>query len=226
MDELEHQAPEQELPEDQIDQNEPQPTDPPEGDSQEGGEKSSEERVKNAQRKMHQLAREKAELERRLSELTGKVDTLTQVVKPKEGEQQEANPFEFLDDKEFLESLYDDPKNMAKALKQIVTTVGSALQQRDRYYEQTLAERVRLVDPEYIRLKPKIEELRKDQTLADLPEEKLAAIARKMVGVPKEEEDTYRGSLDGTGRRPPARSPKDKAFEEAVSAFERRLYKD
>jgi DNA repair exonuclease SbcCD ATPase subunit len=88
----------------------------------------------------------------------------------------------------------------------LVGQIAGLLKERDGYMEQkfeALTGRVRAVDPEVAQWKGAIEELRKDQELADLPEEKLIAIAKRTNMKP-----AYEYSGGPAQRVPPSAKPK------------------
>lgn len=176
--------------------------------------------VKEAQRKMHEATTRAAENERKLLELQAKLDTVLQLQGGKETEAPK-NPFDFLDDKEFLESLYDDPKNTVKALKNIISVFGETMKAQEESFSQTLAEKIGNVDPAMKALKGKIAELRKNPTLARLPDEYLAEVAK--LNMPKDEEgDDFRGSLPSSGRRVSSKAD-DQRREEGIKYFYEKL---
>lgn len=207
------EAPETELP-DSDEQTDIPPSDHPEGDSRDGEASSTtDERVKSAQRKMHEATARAAKLERDLAEIKGKMDAVIQMQQPKQEET--PSPLAFLDSPEFIESLYDDPKNAQKALKQIVNIFGETIRAQDEVFNKRLSERTNSLDPEFRAVKDKVAQLRKNPKLADLPDEYLVEMAKEISKSKPVEGDGYRGSLPSGGRP----TSKDKNNDEEGIAF-------
>lgn len=195
-------------------------------DSHEEGEQDSnteQVRVKAAQAKMHEATRKAAETERKLAELQGKLDAVLQMQSGNQQNKEEANnPFDFLDDQAFVESLYDDPKNAVKALKNIIGVFGDTLRTQEEVFNQRLQERVGSIDPEVRALKGRISELKKNPKLAVLPDEYLAEIAKLQPATKDQEDDGFRGSLPSGSRRV-ASKEEDKQREAGVAFFMKKL---
>lgn len=218
MDEFD-EAPEKELPP----PDETQPPEAPEKDSPDGETGSTaveQDRVKNAQRKMHEAAQKAAAAEKELAELRGKVDALMHLQRAPE--EQARNPFDFLDTPEFVESLYDDPKNAIRAFKEVIGVFGETLRAQEEAFNQRLNERVKIIDPEYQAVKGKVAELRKNPKLANLPEEYLVEVAKEMAGKDTDTSDAFRGSLPSSGRRPSSKET-DARREDGINYFMRKF---
>jgi len=208
------EAPEKELPTDESQV----PLDGPEKDSPESDEGSATEkdRVKNAQRKMHEALQRASESEKKIAELSGKLDAFMQM--NKSDEPSPKNPFEFLDTPEFVESLYDDPKNTVKAFKEVIGVFGETLRAQEEAFNQRLNDRVKVVDPAYQAVKSKVAELRKNAKLANLPEEYLVEMAKEIAKPAQSDDDGFRGSIPNSGRRPSAKEA-DAKREEGIKYF-------
>jgi hypothetical protein len=139
-------------------------------------------------------------LSQQIAELKGSLTTLTQL------QSQQAKQEEVKDWMEELNSdkVVEDPLAAMKFMRdQMRKEIASVLSDRDAFLLSKVGGAK--IDPE---LQSKVDELRADPDFADLPGEKLAAIARKMV-TPKRAVMTPRGSISGSGRSTPAQVKKE-----------------
>lgn len=178
------------------------------GSSKKG--KTDAERLKNTRDELLRVNQEKAELNRKLDELSGKLEGVIQMTQAKAEQKDEPNPFAFLDDEETISKLYEDPKNMAKVLKQMVGYIGQTFSARDQALLEEVQKRVKDVDPERRALAAKMAELRKDPENAIFTDEQLVVLARREAAKEKQKNvdddddddtDGFRGSVGGGGRR-------------------------
>lgn len=161
----------------------------------------------------------KADLRREMDELKGQVQALTAIKGSEQEAKPEENPLAFLDDPQYLQTLLDEPENVADAIKRMSQFIGNTLRARDAFYASEFQKR----DPEVKRHNEKIAELRKNPALAHLDDATLAAAITAMK--PEEEEEDEPppapGSL-GPGRTP-GRPRKDSQMEAEISRWEKRL---
>lgn len=173
-----------------------------------------EKRFKDTQAKLTKTATEKAELEKSLAQLTGKVDALVSMSNKSETREAAEDPFKFLDDEEEVNNLLDDPKNVAKALKRTLAGIARVLEDRDRFVLGEIDRR----DPTVREVREKVEELRKDSDYQGFSDKQLAVIVKKgLVKAPKADEeedddDGFRGGVGG-GRKVAVARKRDKDAE-------------
>lgn len=163
---------------------------------EEDGEQTLDKRLKDTQRKLHEVtqerAKEKQELIERLARLEGALQA-TQV-RP---EPQPEDPLAFLDDQELKEKFFDDPERPIGAMKRVASEIGKILPMRDQALlarmEQMIAERMsaKQVDPA---IRDTMDSLRKDPDFAQMDDKTLAIFAKKLK--PKSRE--YPGNIGGS----------------------------
>ena len=110
-----------------------------EGVDTSGGEEGGvDKQLQDTKRKLTEVAQERAELRERLAKLEGQFDVLNRT--PQRAEEQQQDPFEFMEREEWERELLDDPKNVASALKQIRDVFGRTLVARDKFWEERLSD--------------------------------------------------------------------------------------
>ena len=160
-----------------------------------------EKRFKDTQRKLTEIATEKAELERRLARLEGANEVLS---RSERREEPPENPFKFLDDED--QDLLDDPKNVKSLLKKTIGALAEVLEVRDRALSSRLMGEIDARDPTVREVREKISELKRDPDYEGVPDKVLAIIAKKSLVQKKPEgdeegdSDNLRGGIGG-GRR-------------------------
>jgi TolA-binding protein len=149
------------------------------------------------------LAERKAEFTRmsqQLAELKGQLTTLTALQQQNQKQEEVKDWLESIEGDKVLE----DPASAMKALVQnLRKEIASVLDSRDAYLLSKAG--APKLDAE---LQAKVEELKADPELADLPEAKLAAMAKRMV-VPKKAVMQPRGNIAGSARAPGAAPKKE-----------------
>jgi hypothetical protein len=170
--------------------------------------KTDADRLKNTRDELLRKSQENADLKRKLDELSGKIEGVIQMAQTKSEQKEEANPFSFLDDEATLDNLYEDPKNMAKVLKQMVGYIGQTLSARDKALLEEVQNRVKEVDPERKRLAAKVAELRNDSDFSSFTDEQLIVLAKREAAKAAKDDDKdedtqvrdgYRGGIGGSG---------------------------
>lgn len=162
----------------------------------EGREAVLEKRFKDTQRKLTEVATEKAQLAERLARLEGRLDERLGNDKT-----EEPDPFSFLNDEDA--ELLDDPKNVRNLIKKTVGALAGVLGVRDQALYSRVAAELEKRDPTVREMRDKIEELREDGDYAEFSDRQLAVIAKKQLGRKKDDEeddDGFRGSVGG-GRK-------------------------
>lgn len=173
-------------------------------------------RLKDTQKKFTQIAQEKAELARQFAMLTGRVDEIS---RSREKKTEEVSPFAYLDDEKTVGELLDDPKNVRDVLKRTLGVIADMVQTRDQALLGRMVQEIESRDPTIREVKAKIEELKQDPDYDGFSDRQLAVIAKKNVGVKREEtveedeDDGFRGSA-GSGRKPVRKSKRDPVEDE------------
>ena len=200
------------------------------------GEKTDyERRYKDIQSWSTKVSQKNKELENKLSEMSGKLEVLTQTLsKPSESKVVEEkdplddiDPMDLLDKPENLKAILKDLKEGQNGgTKAIIDQITAIFDARDK----ALAEKFERYNPEQIRreefvsaYKDEIEELKQDPDLADLPDLALAKIAHKTSQ--KEEGYEPRFIPQIGGRRVSIDASKSR-IEKEVDAIMERIYKD
>lgn len=187
----------------------------------------SEKRVKDAQRAFHEEAQKRAELEKQIEKMNGQLSVLTELVGNKNQpipQAAEENPFEFLDDEKFKESLLDSSENVAGAIKRAVSEIGRTLHLRDQMLLQELNSR----DPEIKSASEQIRQFRQENPdLQDLSDMQVAKILKKMGGIQQAEPKKKTLSI---GSRPVTQQPEDEELQKQAKFWYDRIgygiYKD
>ena len=131
-------------------------------------------------------------LSQQIAELKGSLTTLTQLQQSQQAQKVEA--------KDWMEELNSDKvvEDPLAAMKMVVANlrkeIAGVLENRDAYLLSKVGGP--RIDPE---LQSKVDELKNDPDFADLSDEKLAAIAKKM-SIPKKAVMQPRGNISGSGR--------------------------
>ena len=173
-----------------------------EGHSQsDNSDVSADKRVRDAQSKMHEEAQKRAELERQIEKMNGQLSVLTELV-GKNGQQAPAapqeNPFQFLDDDKFKESLLDSGESVATAMKRVVGEIGRTLHLRDQMLLQELNQR----DPEVRSATEQIKSFRSENPdLNDLTDQQIMKVLKKTSQQPASSEESKKKVLS-IGSRP------------------------
>lgn len=200
------------------------------------GEKTDyERRYKDIQSWSTKVSQKNKELENKLSEMSGKLEVLTQALsKPSEGKVVEEkdplddiDPMDLLDKPENLKAILKDlKKGQNSGTKAIIDQITAIFDARDK----ALAEKFERYNPEQIKreefvsaYKDEIEELKKDPDLSDLSDLALAKIAHKTSQ--KEEGYEPRFIPQIGGRRVSVDASKSRSEKEVESIMER-IYKD
>lgn len=200
------------------------------------GEKTDyERRYKDIQSWSTKVSQKNKELENKLSEMSGKLEVLTQALS-KQGEStvveekdplDDIDPMDLLDKPENLKAILKDlKKGQNGGTKAIIDQITAIFDARDK----ALAEKFERYNPEQIRreefvsaYKDEIEELKQDPDLADLSDLALAKIAHKTSQ--KEEGYEPRFIPQIGGRRVSIDASKSRS-EKEVDAIMERIYKD
>lgn len=189
---------------------------------------ASTKRVKDAQRAFHEEAQKRAELERQIEKMGGQLSVLTELVgsngRANQQPVQEANPFAFLDDEKFKESVLDSSENLINGMKRIVSEFGRTLHLRDQMWGQELNQR----DPEIRSLSQRINEFRQENPdLQELSDVQIAKVLKK-VGYSQESEPKKK--VLSIGNRPVSKSPEDEQLKKDADMWYNRIgygvYKD
>ena len=149
-------------------------------------------------------------LSQQIAEQRGQLTTLTQLLsqqKPKE----EAK--DWMDELNSDKVVEDPLASMRFMRDQMRKEIASVLADRDAYLLSKVGST--RTDPE---LQAKVDELRSDPDFADLPDSKLAAIARKMAPA-KRAVMTPRGNIASSGRGAPVTAKKDGEFSAEETAW-------
>ena len=151
--------------------------------------KGKEKALRDTEAAIKERQAEFTRLSQQIAELKGSMNTLTQLQqKPKE------------EAKDWMESLEADKviEDPLAAMKAVVTNlrkeIAAVLTDRDAYLLSRVS--APAIDPE---LKSIVDGLKADPDLADLPDNKLVAMAKKMQA-PKKAVMTPRGNISSTGR--------------------------
>lgn len=182
-----------------------------EGHSQNDDVDVSDKRVRDAQSKMHEEAQKRADLERQVEKMTGQLSVLTELVgrngQPQAQPVQEENPFQFLDDDKFKESLLDSGDAVATAMKRVVAEFGKTLSLRDRMLIQELNTRdpeirsateqikaFRNENPEFNDFTDQqiIKVIKKNSPQSEEPKKKVLSIGSRPVANQSEDDDLQR----------------------------------
>jgi chromosome segregation ATPase len=219
MTEDEVETPEKELSPDveEAGEADPQSEDSPVTEGAEQKDSKAEKRVRDAQEALRKSNEEKARLSERLARLEGMVEVAT---RPKE-EAQARKPFGYLDDEGTVSTLYDDPTNIQKVLKNLVGDFVTVLDQRDKAF----LEQVREKDPDYREMKTEVDKLAADPDFADWPREALVKMAKKFTpkATPPSKPDGFR---PGPGSRKAPSSSEGTASELVEKYYKMLGYKD
>jgi hypothetical protein len=176
---------------------------------------------------------ENKSLNEQISELKGKLDAMLQLQsEPKKNEPDVvSNDMAFLrmlDDENYQRGLGDDPKNVAAALKNIVSLIGNVLTARDNAISERFAryENDLFMESQSAQeLRSEMDELRQDENISKmgLSNSQLAVIARKMKQSkqPDEKSDNFRGAPGGGSVVREKRNRKLESLEEQIAE---RLY--
>lgn len=171
---------------------------------EEGGDAGLEKRLKDTQKKLHEVTQERSlerqELAERIARLEGVIQA-TQSQRTQEA--QPEDPLAFLDDAELKEKFFEDASHPISAMKRVASEFAKVLPVRDEAIlsrvQQMIAEQLGAsrVDPD---LRERIETLRKDPDLAKLDGKTLALFAKKLKpGKAKEYPGNIGGSRAGSG---------------------------
>jgi len=149
-----------------------------------------------------QLTQEQQALRDKVAQFEGRLEEQSNLFnKPQETETKD--PFALTEDQ--MDEIRDDPTKVIDLLRETQTsTIGSilaALDERDKAFlgkvdelNGSVQSRFKELDPELQQWKPAIEELRQDESLKDLDEKALIAVAKRMDMKPAME---YRGAAGG-----------------------------
>ncbi len=180
-------------------------------DSEVVAPKGKEKALKDTETALKEKQAEFTKMSQQLAELKGQFTTLMQL-------QQKPKQEEVKDWMEELNSdkVVEDPLAAMKFLRdQMRKEIASVLSDRDAYLLSKVGGP--RIDPE---LQSKVDELKSDPDFADLPAEKLVAIAKKM-SIPKKAVKDLRGSVGGGGRGAPSQTRKDGEYTAEELAFMR-----
>lgn len=199
------------------------------------GEKTDyERRYKDIQSWSTKVSQKNKELEAKLSEMSGKLEVLTQALsKPKDDvvvEEKDPlddiDPMDLLDKPENLKMILKDlKKGQNSGTKAIIDQITAIFDARDK----ALSEKFERYSPERIKqeelvsaYKDEIEELRKDPDLAEMSDIALAKLAKKIANDDEDYETRLVPQIGG--RRVSYDSAKSKTEKEIESMMER-IYK-
>jgi predicted nucleic acid-binding Zn-ribbon protein len=143
-------------------------------------------RVQDAQRKLHEVFMEKAQLE-------GRLKAMEEMLASKSTPPQD-DWLEKID----VETLKDDPVAIRDSLLKMRSEIAQVLKARDSFYEQ----RLHNLRPEIAAVKDKIAELRTDPDYATFNDDQLAVIAHKVQST-ETPAPAPKGGIGG-GRRAPS----------------------
>lgn len=210
-----------------------------EKDSQDGaeGDPKLEKRLKDTQAAFTRKSQENAELRRELSEIKGKLDAVIQL-RGQRDEQNQPDPLAFLDDPKQVETLLDDPENVARGLKTVVGAFGRTLESRDAALLKAVKEIIAntgIQSPVAV----KVAEMKKEKAYEGLPDNVLEKIALNLVNstASKSEDDEdedddqeqtrFRGAPAGGKKFSRAAGGKGKSeVDQLADKFYKRLYKE
>jgi len=167
--------------------------------------------LKDTEAALKERQAEFTRLSQQFAELKGKTDTLTQMMaqREKQGVPEAKDWMDELNDEEVTA----DP---AKAMKQVVTSlrreIASLLQDRDAFLASKFGSRL---DPE---TQAAVDSLKSDPDFADLPDSKLAVIAKRM-GIAKKAVMQPRGGIGNGGRGQPVIQKKPGELDPDVQAY-------
>ena len=164
--------------------------------------KGKEKALRDTETALKEAQGEYTKMRQEIAKMQGQFTTLMQLQqKPKQEEV-----------KDWMEELNSDKvvEDPLAAMKMVVANlrkeIAGVLTDRDAYLLSKVGGP--RIDPE---LQSKVDELKSDPDFADLPAEKLVAIAKKM-SIPKKAVKDLRGSVGGGGRGAPSGTRKDGEF--------------
>jgi len=151
-------------------------------------------------------------LSQQLAELKGSMATLAQMQTAKK-EEEVKDWMDAVDD----DKLVENPAMVKQMFKQLRQEFATVLQNRDAYIQGEIAKHsASQIDPA---LRSVVDELKTDPELADLPEAKLLAMAKRMGGGKKSAVMQPRGNIADGQRTTPTSSVKDGEYTAEQMAY-------
>lgn len=224
-----------ELPPEEILEIEDQPKDddelpPDEGDK--ADEKDSEaselevikKRLKDTQAAFTRKSQENSELKNRMSALEGKLEGVI-ATQHKPAEPKPENPFSFLDDEKQVETLLEDPKNVANAFKRVLGTLPDIFERRDKVLISEMKKMFGSVATDEGReVAAKVARMRQDSDYEAFSDEQLATLVKKSMKAQAAKKDKFRGGVGGSGGGARADDGSDDELEASANDYFKRLY--
>ncbi len=224
----------EELPQDDVLELEDQPTD--DGDQPENigdddksdsgaqDSKITEKRLKDTQAAYTRKSQEHAELQKKYAALEGKVDLLLQQSQSKP-ESKPENPFGFLDDEKEVETLLEDPKNVANAFKKVIGTLPDIFERRDKVLISEMRKMFGSVATDEGReVAAKVAKLRQDSEYDSFTDDQLTVLAKKSLKAQAVKKDKFKGGVGGSGGRVSRDGEGDDELEQLSNDYFKRLY--
>lgn len=189
----------------------------PDGTTDEASEgkaepKGKEKALRDTEAALKESKAEYTRMTQQLAEMRGQLKTLTEL--QSQIQQQKQEPAKDWMEELNSDKVVEDPLAAMKFMRdQMRREIASVLSDRDAFLLSKVSKPS--LDPE---LQSRVDELKNDPDFADLPAEKLAAIAKRM-GTPKKAVMQPRGSVSGTGRTAPAGVKKDGELSDMEKAY-------
>lgn len=162
-----------------------------------GTETVPEKRYKDLQAAFTRVSQENSSMKTMLAELKGNVGALMATRQPPA--EPEPDDFAILRDEKIREEILNNPAEMLTVVEKVIQSMGTKIARVLDTRDKAILERIQSVDPRRSELTQVISELRKDDRLAQLPDDALIAIAEREQSKPGARPRPVSGLSSGRG---------------------------